>query len=115
MIFYWLRKLAEKIAWLFKPAQARDVARIRTDSPCPVCGARSNILRCVRMAAASGTNGHQTPVIMCEHTCTVDGARWYEQPVAKIGVSNVFPAIARNELERAADKAWERGLNNVIQ
>jgi hypothetical protein len=116
MIFYWLAKLARTVRWLFVAPQARDVAHISHKAACPVCGTRENVLRCVVLAiAGKSVNGNQQAAVQCEHTCEECGARWYESPVAKVSVNSVFPAIPRDDIERAADKQWERTFGNVVQ
>jgi hypothetical protein len=103
VLFYWIRGLLKKIAWLFKLPQELDVARVNPDLKCPVCGAEDGRLRCVEQLVTNGT------AILCEHTCNVCAARFYEKPVAKVNPSLVAHAVPRNQLEKDADAEFSRG------
>lgn len=94
MIWYWMRKFAEYVAWLVKPVQARDVKRHDQNAACPVCGHKRGSLRCVTRATPNGSNsGQQVVVTLDQHTCAVCGARWHEQPVVDVPSGSVWQHI----------------------
>jgi len=84
-----------------------ELARIDPNARCPVCGAREGRLRCVLKAKPGPTA--KNPVIggqiLCQHTCAVDGARWFDSPIAKaVDPSKVLPSVARTDLETKEDR-----------
>jgi hypothetical protein len=100
MIFYWLTRFWRNLRRLFTPPQARDIARIDPDAPCPVCGARSGKLTC----AWSGTGVDLALTeVLCTHTCDCCGARWFEKPVAKVTSKDVWPSEKKLE-----SPSWSR-------
>ena len=99
MIWRWLMLSLRYIGWLILPLSPKDVARIDPNAKCPVCGAKRGKLRAMVVQAKNAPDGR----VMCEHTCLVDGARWYESPVFQATPSTVRPSVARDELEKAAD------------
>jgi hypothetical protein len=54
-------------------------------------------------SADEAKNGRPPSLILCQHTCSVCGARFYEKPVLKVTPQIVFPAIARTEQEKRED------------
>lgn len=112
MIFYWLRKLIMTIRWLVIAPDEKQFVKINKNLKCPVCGHADGRLRCVEMLRSN----NQTSVL-CQHTCNVCGARFYEIPVAKVDSSIVQHSIPRNKLEREEDSATSRGgvLKDVVR
>lgn len=98
MIFFWLMKLIAKIKWLFVPPQARDVARIDPNAHCPGCNATSGTIRCVHRRKKD-----QQLAVLIEHTCSVCGARFFEDPVVGASPERLRPAMARTDIERDED------------
>ena len=103
MIWYWLKKFIMFARWLFWPASPRDVARIDPNAPCPICGARKGYLRTIHIPVRQNGADVET-VVMCQHTCLIDGARWFENPVVKVDRAMVWPAIARTKIEEQEDE-----------
>lgn len=102
MIFYWLRRAWVWYLKLWLKPPLSELARINENRKCPVCGARQGRLRCIKREIV-GSNGHNSIEVLCEHRCSVCGARFYEKPVMKIDDSYVHPALARDAIEIAED------------
>lgn len=105
MIFYWLIRVVRGFVWLWKLPRPRDLAQIDPNAKCPVCGATAGTLRCIAVET-NPRRPKDVPAqykIMCQHTCSVDGARWFEEPILKSTAATIYPAIPRNDLERSAD------------
>lgn len=109
MIWYWLKKLFVFVRWFLWPASASDVARIDPNAACPVCGERKGYLRAVHIPVRQNGQDVET-MVLCQHTCLVDGARWFESPVVKVDRAMVWPAIARTEIEKSEDEQLREKL-----
>ena len=107
MLFYWIVTALRKIAWLFRPVSARDVARIDANDPCPTCGHRQGRLRAVTLSiTAPGATKIPMPKVFCQHTSAVCGGRWYEDPVVAVSANYVWRSMARDEIEQKEDLFW---------
>jgi formate dehydrogenase maturation protein FdhE len=95
MIFYWLGKFLRWLLRMIQMPKPLDVARIHPNSRCPVCGASRGSLRAVEIAG--GVEGKNLAMSLCQHTCSICGARWFEAAVVKIDPSLIQPALPRNE------------------
>ena len=109
MLFYWLKLALRKIVWLFRAPTQQEIARVDLNLACPVCGGRSGSLRCVsRTDKPTPEDGGLNPElfsILCQHTCNICGAVWYEKPILKqVNVRTVLPSVARTDLEAREDK-----------
>jgi hypothetical protein len=110
MLFYWIILAIKKIVWFFRIPKPEDLARIDPNARCPSCGAREGKLRCVLKrkpgpTAKTATNPLISAQILCQHTCLVDGARWFDKPIASdVDPSKVLPSVARDDLEVAEDR-----------
>lgn len=107
MIFYWIISALRQIVWFFRIPKPEELARIDTNAPCPVCGAREGRLRCV-LKAKPGPAA-KNPVIggqiLCQHTCYECGARWFDSPIVKdVDPSKVLASVARTDLEIKEDR-----------
>ena len=103
MIWYWLMAAVRWVGRMVFPAPASYTMKRDRNAKCPVCGERSGRLRSVeRLMAAGGTNV-ETRGVFCQHTCLKCGARFYDKPVVNVTPSHVFPAIARDEVEKRED------------
>jgi hypothetical protein len=108
MIFYWAINLLRRMAWLFKLPGPQEIARIDRNSPCPICGARAGRLRCVWELGPGPKAPKELPPnykVQCQHTCNECGGRWFEAPVVKVDPTRVLPSVARDEIEKAEDRA----------
>lgn len=104
MIFHWFMVV---IRWLLKlviPPPAGSRVRRDPNLRCPVCGAHKGRLRCVaKEIEGQEQTGAAKVGIFCEHTCAVCGARYCENPIAKVTTKIVQPAIPRSDIEKAED------------
>lgn len=111
MLFYWLILGLRKFVWLFKIPSPQDIARITPRSPCPVCGnSEGNRIRCVwQLQDGPPTKDPQLQMkntrVLAQRSCALCGARWFENPVVKVDPTRVLPSVARDELEKAADRS----------
>ena len=101
MIFYWLGKFLRWSLRMIRMPKPLDVARIHPNTRCPVCGASRGSLRAVEIPGT--VEGDKHAVILCQHTCSICGARWFEKPVVSVNPSLVQPGLPRNENEKAED------------
>lgn len=103
MIWRWITQFLRGIIWLLRPPAARDFVQIDNCQKCPVCGARGeHPIRAMETKKGNGTTIITTP--LCQHTCAVCGARWFQLPIVKDFPANtVARAIARNEREKDED------------
>lgn len=115
MLIYWFLKLLEQIDRLIFPPDAKTVARIDKNFPCPVCGARKGRLRCVRRSVRETGSSVGVLKIFCQHTCFACGARFYENPVVKLDSRQVVGAIARDDLEKLEDSEYRNSLLPVSE
>ena len=107
MIFVWLIAAIRKFVWLFRIPHPEQIAKINSARPCPVCGHPDSDLRCVVLSKAGPKPETKLPaetVVLCQHTCRLCGARYFEQPVAKVSPTTVLPSVPRNEVERMQDR-----------
>ncbi len=107
MLFYWLIVALKRFVWFLRLPKIEDLALVSPDARCPVCGAHEGRLRCVLKAKPGPVA--KNPVIggqiLCQHTCAVCGARWFDSPIAKaVDPSKVLPAVARTDLETKEDR-----------
>ena len=103
MIFHWLMRLMRYMFWLLIPPRREDLARINPNLRCPVCGASRGRLRCVHKQTAAPPGQPGTVAVFCQHSCRECGARSFEKPIAAVGPSHVYPAIPRDDVEKAED------------
>ena len=98
MLFYWLYKVLLRLRWLLVPPEARDVARVDPNAPCPACNARAGTIRAVH---------RQTPeekwTVKIQHTCNLCAARWFEPTVVKATTQTIWHGIPRNDIEATDD------------
>jgi hypothetical protein len=85
MIWTWLAQFALfalrallPLSWL--PEEPRE-PQIDRNAKCVVCGARDGALLAMRPAGEVTPGGLPTSSVLCQHTCNICGARWYEKPV----------------------------------
>lgn len=95
MLWYWLSVALQKITWLFRPPDPRDVARIDPNQPCPVCAAREGRLLCIQASTKGKQTGQPMQEILCQHTCEECGAQWNEKPIFKVTPETVKAAAAK--------------------
>jgi hypothetical protein len=103
MIFHWLKQFLRTLARLIIPPTPLALARIEVNARCPVCAYRRGRLRTVEVDASK--TDKPLNATLCQHTCLVCGARWFEPPIVKVDPGFVAPAIARNALEEKEDLA----------
>jgi hypothetical protein len=107
MILYWLIVVIKKIVWFFRIPKPEDLARVDENARCPNCGWRKGKLRCVLKAKPGPRSRDVLPegVILCQHTCDICGASWFDKPIAKnVTPATVLPSVARTELEVKQDR-----------
>jgi predicted nucleic-acid-binding Zn-ribbon protein len=66
---------------------------IDPNAQCPACGNREGKLRCVTVDAGKKNETNTNKTVMIEHTCSVCGARVYEDTVVK-SENIIHPAVA---------------------
>jgi hypothetical protein len=106
MIFHWLGSLLDFLAWLLIPRKIKPAPIVDENERCHVCGATRGHPRCVERKVGSGPNER---AVLLQITCLKCGARTYRKPLdPKVDPTTVYPAIARDELERSEDAqmAW---------
>lgn len=103
MIFHWVKQLFRWLARLVIPPTPMALARIELNARCPVCAHRGGRLRAVELDASK--TDKPLSVTLCQHTCLVCGARWFEKPIVKVDPGFVAPAIARDAFEEKEDAA----------
>jgi hypothetical protein len=116
LIFYWMKLALRRVVWLFRMPTKEHLAYVDPGTRCPSCGvSRLHPIRCVQRKDAKGN-----VLFFVQHTCAVDGARWYEETVAKLKPELAEQALARTDLERTDDyliairqqENAERGMAN---
>jgi hypothetical protein len=98
MIFYWLKLALVWVGKLFRYPSAREIARLRDDRPCPVCGWKKATLRTIQRFA---DKMKKDTVVLCQLTCDRCAARYWEKPIVPVTPRYVGAGVPRNELERA--------------
>lgn len=111
MIFFWIIQAIRKIIWLFRLPKPESLAKADSNEPCPCCGYRIGIMRCVLLPKPGPiVEGKALPtMILRQHACQVCGAMWHHETIRKVTVNDVLPAPPRNEMEKAADR-WMKSL-----
>jgi|SRR6185437_2755612 len=96
MLFHWFDEFLRFIIWLFRRPTKNELARIDPNAKCPACGAKSGTLKCVRVTNQPTPDDGQLDIKMfsvkVQHTCNVDGAIWYEDPIVKVNINQVLPS-----------------------
>jgi hypothetical protein len=106
MIFHWLGSLLDFLAWLLIPQKVKPAPIVDENERCHVCGAARGRLRCVQRKVGSGPG---EVAVLLQTTCFRCGGRTYRKPLdPKVDSTTVYPAVARDQLERDEDTqmAW---------
>jgi hypothetical protein len=113
MLFYWLILGIKRFIWLFRLPRPEELLERDPNLRCPVCGYRKGWLRCVlqikpgpKVSPSERDAMLPEGLILCQHRCDRCGCRWHEKPIAReVSPELVLPAVARNDLEAAEDRA----------